>query len=45
MAHCGQPYYDGRPCITMGVTRVYKITLESVTGKRHFTADERVEWN
>ena len=45
MAHCGQPGYDGKPCIMMGVTRVYKISLESVTGKRRFTADEPEVWS
>ena len=45
MAHCGQPGFDGSLCIKMGMTRVYKITLESVTGKKRFTADEPEVWS
>ncbi len=43
MAHCGQPDFDGTLCIRMGTTRVFKITLESVTGKRRFAPGEAAE--
>jgi len=45
MAHCGQPGFDGHSCIRMGITRIYKITLESVTGKRRFPAGRPEGWN
>lgn len=36
MAHCGHPGFDGKTCISLGMTRVYRITLSSLTGKRRF---------
>lgn len=36
MAHCGQPGFNGNNCIKLGITSIYKITLESVEGKRRF---------
>lgn len=36
MDHCGYPGFDGKQCIALGITRVYRITLSSVTGKRRF---------
>ena len=34
MAHCGFPGYRGDQCIRKGHTKVYRITLNTVTGKR-----------
>ena len=36
MDHCGYPGFDGKQCVALGITRVYRITLSSVTGKRRF---------
>ena len=36
MAHCGYPDFDGTTCIALGITRVYRIKLASITGKRRF---------
>lgn len=36
MAHCGYPGFDGKTCIALGMTRVYRIALSSLTGKRRF---------
>ena len=36
MEHCGYPNFDGSTCIAPGITRVYRIKLASVTGKRRF---------
>ena len=36
MEHCGYPNFDGSTCIALGITRVYRIKLASVTGKRRF---------
>lgn len=44
-AHCGQPGMDGRTCIKMGHTRVYKIVLQEISGKRRFKPEERLELN
>lgn len=36
MVHCGHPDFNGKTCIALGMTRVYRITLSSLTGKRRF---------
>ncbi|MDR1245933.1 MAG: pyridoxamine 5'-phosphate oxidase family protein [Clostridiales Family XIII bacterium] len=33
MAHCGASGYSAEQCMSLGITSVYKITVESVTGK------------
>lgn len=34
LSHCGYPTLSGADCIAMGITRVYKITLDSFTAKQ-----------
>lgn len=34
--HCGSPDEDAEGCVRMGRTRVYRITLDEVYGKRRF---------
>lgn len=44
MEHCGQPGFDGKSCIMLGITSIYKITLESVEGKRRFPNGLGEDW-
>lgn len=39
MEHCGFPGYDGAKCVALGITAVYRVTLERVTGKRRFSSE------
>ncbi|MDR2664830.1 MAG: pyridoxamine 5'-phosphate oxidase family protein [Oscillospiraceae bacterium] len=33
MAHCGQSGHSAERCVALGITSVYKITVERITGK------------
>ena len=44
MAHCGQPGFDGRLCTSLGITKIYRIALDSISGKKRFAAGKGPEW-
>jgi hypothetical protein len=35
LRHCGYPRFSAEKCVALDVTRVYKIEVESITGKRN----------
>ena len=40
LRHCGYPGFSASKCVALDITRVYKIEIESITGKRNILPDK-----